>query len=96
MAASGQWDPHASQLAAAEAEKNQKYLALCTAAGLDFIPLGMSTFGAFGPQGTAFLERLFRRSAKRFVRELEERFKGQFQHHWERVSVALQKAVGSS
>jgi hypothetical protein len=95
LAASGQWDPHASQLAAAEAEKNQKYLTLCTAAGLDFIPLGMSTFGAFGPLGTAFLERLFRRYAKRFGRELEERFKGQFQHQcWERLSVALQKAVG--
>ena len=95
LTASGQWDPRKCQLADAEAEKNHKYIVLCTSAGLDFIPLGMSTFGAFGPQGRTFLAKLFGRYAKRFGREQEERFLGQFQHQcWERLSVALHKAIG--
>ena len=55
----------------------------------------MSTFGAFGPQGRTFLAKLFGRYAKRFGREQEERFLGRFQHQcWERLSVALHKAIG--
>jgi hypothetical protein len=95
LAASGKWDPNVCQLSEAEAAKNRKYLSLCNAAGLDFTPLGMSPFGAFGPQGNSFLRRLFGRYAKRFGRQQEERFLGQFQQQcWERISVALHKAVG--
>ena len=95
LATSGQWDPTKSQLMDAEAEKNRKSLALCNAAGVDFVPIGMSTFGAFGPQGCAFLSKLFGRYAKRFGRDQEERFLGQFKLQcWERLSVSLHKAVG--
>ena len=94
LAASGQWDPRKSQLADAEEEKNRKYLAVCNDEGLDFTPVGMSTFGAFGSQGRSFLSKLFNRYAKRFGREQEERFLGQFQLQcWERLSVALHKAI---
>ena len=94
LAASGQWDPRKSQLADAEEEKNRKYLAVCNDEGMDFTPAGISTFGAFGSQGRSFLSKLFNRYAKRFGREQEERFLGQFQLQcWERLSVALHKAI---
>ena len=79
LAASCHWDPHNCFLAEAEAEKNRKYLTLCNQAGLDFAPVGLSTFGAVGPQGRCLLKKLFGRYAIRFGREQEERFPGQFQ-----------------
>ena len=95
LAASCHWDPHKCFLAEAEAEKNRKYLTLCNQAGMDFAPVGLSTFGAVGPQGRCLLKKLFGRYAIRFGREQEERFPGQFQKQcWERLSVSLFKALG--
>ena len=94
LPASGQWDPCKIQLEGTEEEKSRKYLAVCNDEGLDFTPVGLSTFVVMGSQGRTFLSKLCSRYAKRFGREQEERFRGQFQLQcWERISVALQKAV---
>jgi hypothetical protein len=91
---SGLWDLKYPAVEKAEAAKVAKYQALCEAANLDFIPLGLETFGSIGTHGRCFLEKLFGKYAKRFATEGEQRFPGQLQKEcWERVAVALQKAV---
>ena len=90
LAASIPWDLRKNQLVDAEAKKNQKSVTLCNEAGIVFTSLGISTFGAFGPQGLDLLGRLFSRYAGR---EQEERFLGQLrQQCWERLSV--HKGIG--
>jgi hypothetical protein len=88
------WDLKSPAVEKAEAAKVLKYQVLCETGNLDFVPLGLDTFGAIGTQGQQFLGKLFSKYAKRFATEGEQRFPGQFQREcWERVSVALRKAV---
>ena len=68
---------------------------LCATASLSFIPLGVDTFGAFGPHGRA-LAKMFNRYANRLSSEGSERFPGLLQAEcWQRVSVALHKDLGA-
>ena len=84
------WDPRHSALEKAEAAKHVKSDEPCAEAGLDFIP----TFGACGPEGERFLSQLFSRYTRRFAVDNEFGFPGQPQQEcWQRVAVALRKAV---
>ena len=66
--------------------------ALCAAANLAFIPLGVDTFGASRSHGRAALANLF----KRLATEGLERFPGQLQAEcWQRFSIALHKGIGA-
>ena len=78
----------------AERAKILKYHTLCEATTLDLVHIGMNTFGSFGTQGQVFLGKLFTRYVKRCASEGEQRYPGQLQNQcWERVSVALHKAI---
>ena len=74
--------------------KRTKYDRLCAAAGIDLAPVGVDTFGAYGVEAKKFLRALFRRHSKRLANDEEVSFPGQHQAEcWQRVSVALRKAV---
>ena len=78
----------------AEAGKHDKYDAICAAAGLQFIPIGADTFGAYGLEAQQFLSQLFQRYAKRSTQDDGVSFAGKLQCEcWQRLSVALRKAV---
>ena len=78
----------------AERAKILKYHALCEAANVDFVSIGMKTFGPFCFQGQLFLGKLFTKYVKRCASEGEQRYPGQLQKEcWERVSVALHNTV---
>jgi hypothetical protein len=80
---------------AAEEAKVQHYEASCERAGMQFHPVGMDLFGGFGPRASEFLKTLFSRYARHSARATELLNPGQLQKEcWERVSVALHKAVG--
>ena len=76
----------------AETSKHSKYNMLCVAAGIDLIPVGVDTFGAFGKEGKKFLRALFKRYSKRLVNDDEVSFPDQGEC-WQRLSVALRKDV---
>ena len=57
--------------------------------------MGMDLFDGYGPRGLAFLKTLFSWYARRSARASELLLPGQLQREcWERVSVALHKALG--
>ena len=61
---------------------------------MQFHPVGMDLFGGYGPRAAEFLKTLFSRYARHSARATELLNPGQLQECWERVSVALHKAVG--
>ena len=80
----------------AEPDKVAESSELCASAHMDFIPVGVDTFGAFGTQGRQFLGKLFHRYAKRQSSKELDRFPGQHQAEcWQRVSVALRRGIAS-
>ena len=88
------WDPNLAAVDKAEAAKHLKSDAPRTAAGLDFIPVGADTFGAYGHEGEQFLGQLFSRYAKRHSSDRVTSYTGQLQQEcWQRVAVALRNAV---
>ena len=58
-------------------EKLAESSALCAAARLTFVRVGVDTFGAYGPHDRSFLAKLFSRYAKRLSTEGLQRFPGQ-------------------
>ena len=93
---SHKWDPSNPAVDKAEAEKHKESDAICEAAGVDFIPVGADTFGALGKDAQDFMCHLFKRYARRTTHDEEVSFPGQLQREcWQRLSVALQKAVAT-
>ena len=88
------WDWRKPAVEKAELAKHEHSDRVCAAAGLSFLPVGADTFGAYGGEGRRFLGQLFSRYAKRLTHDDEVTFPGHLQHEcWQRVSVALHKAV---
>ena len=73
------WDVSLMAVDKAEAGKHDKYDAICAAAGLQFIPIGADTFGAYGLEAQQFLSQLFQRYAKRSTHDDEVSFAGKLQ-----------------
>ena len=90
------WDPSRPAVDQAEAAKHAKSDAPFAAADMVFIPVAEDTFGAYGQEGQRFLAQLFSRYAKRHGLDLELSCPGRLQAEcWQRVAVALRKAVAA-
>ena len=94
---SRQWDATLPAVQRAELDKLEASAALCTSANMDFIPVGVDTFGAYGSRARFFLSKLFHRYAKHQSLEGLESIPGQAQMEcWQRVSLALRRGVVAS